>query len=254
MFQAHFNPLSGARLSWMVFVLPFVEEQALYDRFDVSGNLTVFEQPNDPQAQTVSAYLCPSDSAAGRLCNIPQYTAGKNLAKGNYAAYVSPQHVGDLRYVPGALGGARPSNSDMRGQKISRIQDGLSRTLLITEVRTRDEVTDQRGAWAVPWGASSVLALHIDHDFDAIGDSPTNLRGIEFYVPNEDFKDWAHAPNAQTPAAPDFIYKCRLAAARRERMPCKTAGGMDRLYVTGARAVCTPGEWSRWRWMVMPDS
>ena len=60
-----------------------------------------------PQAQTVTSYLCPSDNAAGRLCNIPRFTEQKDLAKGNYAAYVSPQHVGDLRYVPGALGGNR---------------------------------------------------------------------------------------------------------------------------------------------------
>jgi hypothetical protein len=161
------------------------------------------------------------------------FTEGKDLAKGNYAAYVSPQHVGDLRYLPGALGGAKSSDTNIRGQKISRVQDGLAKTLLITEVRTRDEVTDQRGTWAVPWGAASVLALHIDHDFDAIGDSPTNLRGIEFYVPDATYADWAHGPNAQI-AAPDYIYRCKPAISRRERMPCKTATGTDRLWVTGA--------------------
>jgi prepilin-type N-terminal cleavage/methylation domain-containing protein len=240
MFDPHFDPISGPQIGWMVLVLPFIEEQALYDQFDVSGRLSVFEQPNDPQAQTVAAYLCPSDNARGRQCMVAGRTQGKYLAKGNYAAYVSPQHVGDLRYVPGALGGARPSSSGIRGQRIGRVRDGLSRTLLITEVRTREEVTDQRGAWAVPWGACSVLALHIDHDFDASGDSPYNLRGIEFYVPNAEFKDWAHAPNVQI-AAPDYIYKCRPAAARRERMPCKTAMGQDLLWVTGAPRSLHPG-------------
>ena len=79
-----------------------------------------------------------------------------------------------------------------------------------------------------------------NNDFDTIGDSPYNLRGIEFYVPNATFADWAHGPNAQT-AAPDYIYDCQPLASRQERVPCKRATGMDKLWVTGAPRSLHPG-------------
>ena len=129
-----FNPESGKQFSWAVLLLPFIEQQNLYNAFDLSK--TVFEQDSNPQAEFIESLLCPSDSARGRLHIDEVATAGKAMAKGNYAAYVSPFHI-DLQLLwPGAL--------IATGQPLSRIVDGTSHTIIYSEVRTLDHERDER--------------------------------------------------------------------------------------------------------------
>ena len=89
----------------------------------------------------------------------PLKTGGKIFAKGNYAAYTSPTHLEHQQFISGALGGFRPGDS--KGQRMRQITDGNSMTLAIAEVRIRDDEQDPRGAWAVPWAGSSLLAADI---------------------------------------------------------------------------------------------
>ena len=56
-----FNPRSGKMVSWMALILPFIEENQLWEDFDF--NKSVMQQPNDPQAKHVQPYLCPSGIA-----------------------------------------------------------------------------------------------------------------------------------------------------------------------------------------------
>ena len=57
----HFNPLTGIRASWLVLLLPYIEEQALFDGFDLAIDM-LNQGPEALQARTVSIYLCPSDA------------------------------------------------------------------------------------------------------------------------------------------------------------------------------------------------
>ncbi len=150
------NHQAGIRTSWAVDLLPFVEQQNLYESFDLTRS--VFGQPTEPQAQSVSGYSCPSDLAEGRFFYSRTVSYGKSFAKGNYAAYVSPFHI-DLQLVfPGAL--------IATGQPLSRIEDGTSNTIAFSEVRTLDVEQDERGAWALPWAGSSILAFDMHHKCD----------------------------------------------------------------------------------------
>ena len=158
-----FEPRSGQMLSWAVVILPQLEEEVLYRQFDL--NRSALEQPNEPQAQHVATYLCPSDGAATRYFEHPELTESVRFAKGNYAAFVSPFHV-DLQIAyPGALGGGSWSRDGKRreGQTLRKVTDGLSKTLMFSEVRTRNDPLDQRGAWALPWTGASLLALDVHH-------------------------------------------------------------------------------------------
>lgn len=238
MFEPNFDPKSGPQLSWVVLALPGLEEQGLYDRFDFSA-ANVFAQPNEPQAETITTLLCPSDNARGLQYRHSAHTQGKYLGKGNYVAYVSPQHVGDLQFLPGALGGFEPSNTDVRGQRLNRVKDGLTRTLALTEVRTLASDLDLRGVWAVPWGAASVLALHIDHRFGRFGGTPRNQKRILIYVPDPAFASWAHAPNTQLPG--DAVYTCPRQESIAARMPCQRLGSGEFWWATGAPRSLHPG-------------
>jgi len=143
----------GKQFSWVVSLLPFLEQQNLYDSFDLS--VSVFEQPRDPQSRFISALVCSSDQAQVRFLVDEALSNGKYFAKSNYAAFVSPFHI-DLQLIyPGAF--------IVTGQPLKRIVDGTSRTMGLTEVRTLDHPQDERGAWALPWAGASILSFDMHH-------------------------------------------------------------------------------------------
>jgi prepilin-type N-terminal cleavage/methylation domain-containing protein/prepilin-type processing-associated H-X9-DG protein len=201
-----FDQRSGKMFSWAVLLLPYVEETSLYNQFDLSRS--ILEQESEPQEQAVPVYLCPSDSARGRLYGDAEFTAGKRFAKGNYAAYVTPFHSDLQLLYPGALVST--------GQKLSRVTDGTSKTIIFTEVRTLDHPQDERGAWALPWNAASLLSLDMHHDSKAAGGPFAN------YLPQQAFAFQAQMPNTIGPNA-DVLVRCPdnvLVEAQLERMPC----------------------------------
>ena len=147
------NHQAGIQTSWAVELLPYVEQQNLYNAFDFTK--TAFEQESEAQATFVSGYLCPSDEAAGQYFVDEELTLGKQFAKGNYAAYVSPYHIDMQLIYPGAFLAT--------GQPLKHIEDGSSRTLVFSEVRTLDVEQDERGAWVLPWAGSSILSFDMHH-------------------------------------------------------------------------------------------
>ena len=201
-----FDQRSGKMFSWAVLLLPFLEETSLYSQFDLSRN--VLEQPAEPQEQPIAVYMCPSDSARGRLYMDEEFTLGKRFAKGNYAAYVTPFHSDLQLLYPGAL--------ISTGQKLTRVIDGTTKTIVFTEVRTLDHPRDERGAWALPWNAASILSLDMHHDRIAAGSYFVNFRPLALYA------NQAQMPNTIGPNA-DVLVRCpddALVDAQLQRMPC----------------------------------
>jgi prepilin-type N-terminal cleavage/methylation domain-containing protein/prepilin-type processing-associated H-X9-DG protein len=201
-----FDQRSGKMFSWAVLLLPFVEENNLYNLFDQSK--TVLEQPNNPQQHSVPTYLCPSDSARTLLYADPDFTVDKQFAKGNYAAYASPMHTDLQLLFPGAL--------ISTGQKLSRVTDGLSKTIVFSEVRTLDDPRDERGAWALPWNASTLLAMDMHHDTTAVGGNFAEYQPLALYAYQ------SQTPNTVGPNE-DVLVSCpddMLVQAQTQGMPC----------------------------------
>ena len=148
-----FDARAGKMFSWVVRILVELEQEPLHNRFDFDK--TVLEQAHDPQASQLAIMLCPSESAEGLFFVDSELTGGKRFAKGNYAAFVSPFHTDLTEQFPGAF--------NATGQPVAAIHDGLSNTFMISEVRTRSEQRDQRGAWALPWTGSTTLAVDRHH-------------------------------------------------------------------------------------------
>ena len=149
-----YDQLQGKMFCWAVLLLPYLEAQNLYDQFDF--DVSILQQANNPQETFVEAYLCPSEENSDLYYQDSDFTKDKRFAKGNYAAYVSPFHS-DLQYVyPGALIGT--------GQRLKRVTDGLSDTIVFSEVRTFDHPHDERGAWALGWNGSSLLSFDMHHN------------------------------------------------------------------------------------------
>ncbi|MEM8681651.1 MAG: DUF1559 domain-containing protein, partial [Planctomycetota bacterium] len=219
-----FDPRTGRQISWLVLVLPFIEEQTLYDRFDLRK--TIFEQTLLPQSQHIATLICPADSAGDRFLQDPELTQDLPFAKANVAAYASPVHVGHLEHIPGALGGFTPGESD--GQSLRRLTDGTTHTIMVTEVRTRDEPSDQRGAWALPWAGATLLGLDVHHDTSQCPLDGSILRDISLVDPycanpSPYYAGVAQLPNRPpSPGQSDILYKCNNPEeAARLNMPCR---------------------------------
>lgn len=194
---------SGINRSWVVGLLPFLEEQPLADRFHplihVTGNST------DPQAAQPSVLLCPSDGAAGRGFQSPEGWGVKSarFGKANYAAYANPYHTDAvLSTGPFAL----------FGMKLERVTDGTSHSLMMAEIRTREDPVDQRGAWALAWSGASLLAFDLH---------PLNGADKNNYQPNRISLGLTQPPNSRQP---DVLYECGdVASEVLDRMPCTSA-------------------------------
>jgi prepilin-type N-terminal cleavage/methylation domain-containing protein/prepilin-type processing-associated H-X9-DG protein len=202
---------SGTNHSWLARILPQLELQTLYDQFDVKVH--VAKNLSQPQAQQPETLLCPSDDARGRhfAWSEPDSERTYPFGKSNYAGFVGPFHIDDL-YTFGAL--------NLYGQRLKDVTDGVSRTALASEVRTRDHDRDQRGVWALPWSGSSLLS------FDA---HPTWYGRLQEADPPGNF-DFSNASLGQTQVpnskTPDVLYECPdLAAEQIERMPCTDSRG-----------------------------
>jgi prepilin-type N-terminal cleavage/methylation domain-containing protein/prepilin-type processing-associated H-X9-DG protein len=177
--------------NWVIFVLPHVEQQDMYDRFDFVGSYVNRPGGNMNnnvnmmlRSQELPIMMCPSDPN-----NRTQYMGGNplnaNWARGNYAANAGRQFVRSTE--PGMSG---PNSSAWSGQStgqvnagtdftcqrgvigpyvgatLKQITDGTSKTIMLGEIRAGLDDQDSRGIWAAGIVGSSLLAK-----FGAVSDT-----------------------------------------------------------------------------------
>ena len=238
-----FDPRTGNVYSWIVLVLPFLEEGNLYREFDLTQH--ILQQDGDPQEQSISTLLCPSDAAEHRLFN-SELTGSKRFAKGNYAAYVSPYHIDLQQIVPGALAAYQERDGTFRrGMRVADVTDGMSKTVAVSEVLTRDDPRDQRGVWALPWCGASLLAFDAHHYpltevVNALSVQPA--MPVRF-VMQSGYPEALQTPNKQLGNL-DMLYHCDdPAAAQLDGMPCGQWGeeGDSMHYLSAAPRSHHPG-------------
>jgi prepilin-type N-terminal cleavage/methylation domain-containing protein len=237
-------------LSWIVQVLPQIEEQALYDRFFPTRPILPlggrpgqdFVNKGHPQETQMQVLLCPSDGSRGRTFkeSVGTFSAFR-FGKGNYAAYVSPVHTSCMRVYPASM------INEL--QPLARFVDGTSKTVMLSEVLTRDDERDPRGVWAAAWTGGSILA----YDMHALSGgaaeisckdkrnapySPVVYPGVDSMPPNTDAK-WSNQ---------DWIRVCDVNASLFDQMQChiqsdtraaasprsKHTGGVNAAHVDGS--------------------
>jgi prepilin-type N-terminal cleavage/methylation domain-containing protein len=165
------------RPNWVMHVLPYLEEQALYDAFNPETfNLNqkvvyVSHASNREERGTViPTMLCPEDT--GSVTKFAGLTAaeGDNWARGNYACNGDNESSGtpttkDPRKI-GVLRINKPT-------KISQIIDGTTYTILAAEIRIGLSEIDRRGTWAMGASGASNLTWH-GFAGDCNGPNPAN--------------------------------------------------------------------------------
>ncbi len=138
--------------NWLVFLLPYLEQNALYDQWDFH----IPANQNPGRSQELSIYKCPSDPQShGNFCSY----AGGGWARGNYGMNVSPCWFGVGSGTSNSLGGVGGANQVVR---IADITDGTSNTVAVDELRAGMNEHDLRGCWAMPGLSAGTAAMFND--------------------------------------------------------------------------------------------
>jgi prepilin-type N-terminal cleavage/methylation domain-containing protein/prepilin-type processing-associated H-X9-DG protein len=150
--------------NWAIQILPFIEEQSLYDSFVLYDEAPVGTALNDfanrVERGTELAYmLCPSDTGRGNFCS----ASGGNWARGNYGLNMGLGFLWNHRDPDDADNPwrhqcGRGVASVNRGATVAQIEDGTTKTIMFGELRVGLSERDRRGTWAMPMVGSNLLA------------------------------------------------------------------------------------------------
>jgi prepilin-type N-terminal cleavage/methylation domain-containing protein len=158
--------------SWVVSILPYLENQALYDSFVFKNPTTGAPVPMqdaqniDERGTVLPVLLCPTDGH-----NQVKYQGhGGNWARGNYAANLGLGTTHTLPTPPGSIQGPgspawkSPTARGVMGPNCSvtlkQITDGTSKTGMIGEIRAGFNEGDPRGSWAFGHVGGNLLGFH----------------------------------------------------------------------------------------------
>ena len=147
--------------SWLVLVLPQLDQSPLYRQFDFSAPATSVTN-SAVISKELSIVLCPSDSFASNSNRYRPTTgvyAGVVAARGNYGINMSPNGGPPIPTTGQFLGrGVANTNSCYSAADIT---DGLSNTVFVDEIRAGvDPLLDSRGTWGLGGPGNSATNKH----------------------------------------------------------------------------------------------
>ena len=178
------------RLSWVSLILPYLEQQSLYD--ELQRQIAAVGEYNftitSPSFQTfrsarIPVLLCPTDSYNrtyfnGSKCNGAS-SMGDSWGRCNYAANAVLQFMesdpswGHDGAGPTSSGRRYPRYRGVMGcncsVRIAEIKDGTSQTVMLGEIRAGLTEYNARGVWAMSSASSSLWAHGKEQDGTANG-------------------------------------------------------------------------------------
>ncbi len=136
--------------SWVRAMLPYIEQQAMYDQYDEDTRYQV--SPNVELIRNrIAAYTCPSDTATASWLDgrIPNYNYAVNL--GNTSVWrTSPLNGVEFERAP-FYNQNDPVIDNIPTYSFSNIRDGTTNTLMLGEIRQGQNDNDLRGlTWFGP--------------------------------------------------------------------------------------------------------
>lgn len=159
------------RPNWVIDILPFFEQQGLYDSFDLDEPISA---PVNRLARgtEIPSMLCPTDTGAATLFSGTTSGEGDNWARGNYACNGVNQRIDQSNdaWEDATKRGVMGLNQAV---KLRQVIDGTSKTILVAEIRVGLTDKDRRGVWAMGTAGSSAMFWH-GYGGDCNGPNPAN--------------------------------------------------------------------------------
>ncbi len=157
--------------NWVILLLPFMEQQTLFDSFefgdpssvDPNVNIRINDDRNrEARGTQVPAMLCPSDAGTDEpFADLKKRRAGDNWARGNYGINSMQGGIWNMeRFWDNADRPVRGVAGINRTISISQITDGSSNVIMLAELRKGLSSFDPRGVWALGLAGSSIHAGH----------------------------------------------------------------------------------------------
>jgi prepilin-type N-terminal cleavage/methylation domain-containing protein/prepilin-type processing-associated H-X9-DG protein len=158
--------------TWMILLLPYIEQPGLYASYNMARPSE--DAANQPVVSTVvKSYLCPSDQANPPLTQ--PNSQGWSMARANYGANGGTGDDGAHSFnnavwyannpLRAGLMSARKQSFTKTGTAISDIHDGVSNTLMVTEMIVSIETGDDSfGLWAL--GGANIITAFNDYNGD----------------------------------------------------------------------------------------
>ncbi len=151
---AHYQEagVDGNGMSWLIGILPFIEQQALFDSMTLEGRvdqgLGVMREENREAIKTpVDAYYCPSDDARGTVKTDVWLVVGTPFATTNYCGVMGPHNLGNCSiwggladchnysaYRKRECAGSFWRHSHLAPVTVTSFRDGTSNTMIAGEV------------------------------------------------------------------------------------------------------------------------
>ena len=174
--ESEIGGLSTFNSNWIISVLPYMEQQSLYQSFDlkrrINDNAAPLENNKNYNARgtRLPVLLCPSDANNSILYQGPAVIHGGNWARTNYAGnsggaylFATCNPVDLCSNGPDSAGWQSDKRRGVMGPNVSaslaKITDGTTNTILVGEIRTGLTEKDARGVWAMGHAGASLLAM-----------------------------------------------------------------------------------------------
>ncbi|MBQ2620261.1 MAG: DUF1559 domain-containing protein [Thermoguttaceae bacterium] len=176
---------SNQRANWIILVLPFIEQKALFDEIDgmlkqsginvesnsATSKIDATITMKSCRETVISSLLCPSDGN-----NRNKYeSAGSGGFTGARCNYGANMGLGDARYLYSDWGNSLKHGVMGPGKtmKTEEMIDGASNTIMLAELRSGVVSVDCRGTWALGGPGPSAIA-RCGYDGDAKGPNSRN--------------------------------------------------------------------------------
>jgi len=174
---------------WGTFLLPFIEQQTVFDLIDFERYPRWFEPGGNRQASEtrIETYLCPSDPQDGELvtcCSWDVPNTPEDVRQTNVCGVADDEQWVCDGTIGKQYGISRGMFGNLKGCRIREVTDGLSNTLMIGEVTGQGPETNLASYW-INWAITDT-AEGINGPFTRPGGAETWTRtnnGFSSYHP-----------------------------------------------------------------------